>query len=1127
MEESPSSDALSSPEKPLHISDDVRFSPRFSQLNSCVFVWGRGDMGQLGLGDDAGREYPNFVKSLFDKSVVHIAGSDYHTAFLTGDGDLFMTGSNDYGQLGIGSRESQLLPARVSALDIYRITHVACGQAHTVAVTDLGALVSWGASEFGQLGLKDMVEVADVIQPRVVRGSQELHFVRVACGVAHTLALTGSGDVYSFGQGIYGALGLSNKEDCCTPTHVKELWGLGIIQIACGENHSAALSVDGQVFTWGRGKYGQLGHDSFQNELKPLPVKALSDQMIVQVVCGGNHTMAINEEGALFSWGQGHWGQTGHGIVDNVPLPREVCTLRGSRIVQASAGSRHSMAVTEDCKLYGWGDGEQHQLGDSKRIQLLPSLIPHVEREDFSLLYVVAAGEHTITSFRHDVPDSLRCGGSFTADYLQHENVRSLADDTIQNANQLPIFPQCQDIIDEQPFVESSKLPDASRMEDVHGKGLRPIIIPYLPKILEDCMKSARSLAVFTHAMEDVFSSTRFLVLSFKLQPSRWLGMEDYKNTALLNELGRDGPGLDILLIRDVYQRILELYNPEVLRRLVSAMLRLLEGIEKHMHQVPESRWTRVLLISLQCPLIGEKGPGDTLATKLFAIFECISPTVKNTIIEWLDVYPKEVFGGRFIRGVQKYLSSRKTVLGADGDMPRDVASAVKVLSILNDANKLTHLVPYTEFYNRTISSSNLPKFWQRELVKWVDILHDKSTNKLVSLCQVSFLLTPEAKSQILQAEAEIHKQLSVQRAVFQHVFLHTATNPYLILMVRRSNLVADTLRQLSISHRDEFKKPLKVIFDGEEGVDEGGVRKEFFEILVRDLFNAGYGMFVYNDETRNFWFNANSIDSEHEFWLVGTILGLAIYNGVILDLHLPKVVYKKMMDLNPCLDDLKDLRPDVIKGLLHLLEFTGNVFDTFCLYFQITYDYFGEIRTHDLLPNGGDTPVTNENRQRYVELYVKYLLVDSIAEQFSAFSKAFHEVCGGHALKLFYYEELELLISGLPHYDFDALERVTVYDGGYSRESKLIRWFWELVREMSLEEKKALLFFTTGNDRAPIGGLGSLPFIIIRNGDDTDRLPTSHTCFNVLMIPEYQTKSKLEGRLKLAISNSIGFGLQ
>ncbi|ERN18037.1 hypothetical protein AMTR_s00046p00187790 [Amborella trichopoda] len=496
-------------------------------------------------------------------------------------------------------------------------------------------------------------------------------------------------------------------------------------------------------------------------------------------------------------------------------------------------------------------------------------------------------------------------------------------------------------------------------------------------------------------------------------------------------------------------------------------------------------------------------------------------------MVQWFKTYPKEVLGGRLVRGVQKYISSRKHLLSTQGGMSGDVVAAVKVLSILNEANKVSHLIPYTEFYNLAVSDNNMPEFWQEEFMKWIDVSSGKATSELISFCQVPFLLTPKAKSQILQVEADIQKQLSVQKSVFQHTVLHSSSSPFLILKVHRSDLISDTLQQLSSSCPDEFKKPLKVIFDGEDGVDEGGVRKEFFQILVHDLFNVAYGMFTYNEETRNFWFNPNSIDSEHEFWLVGIIFGLAIYNGAILDVHFPKVAYKKMMGLRPSLDDLKDFRPDIAKGLQLLLEFSSDVAETFYLFFQITYDYFGELHTHDLIPNGCDTPVTNQNRQRYVDLYVKYLLVDSIDKQFSAFSKGFQQVCGGQALQLFHYDELELLISGLPHYDFDALERVTVYDGGYTKESELIVWFWELVREMSLEEKKALLFFTTGNDRAPVGGLGSLQIVIIKHGGDTDRLPTAQTCFNVLMLPEYCSKSKLENRLKLAISNSTGFGLQ
>ncbi|MCO5552190.1 hypothetical protein L7F22_005702 [Adiantum nelumboides] len=138
-----------------------------------------------------------------------------------------------------------------------------------------------------------------------------------------------------------------------------------------------------------------------------------------------------------------------------------------------------------------------------------------------------------------------------------------------------------------------------------------------------------------------------------------------------------------------------------------------------------------------------------------------------------------------------------------------------------------------------------------------------------------------------------------------------------------------------------------------------------------------------------------------------------------------------------------------------------------------------------------------------YVELYVQYLLEDSIKNQFVPFNKGFQQVCGGDALQLCHYEELELIICGLPHFDFEALEKVTIYHGGYTKDSNIVKWFWKLVKETSLEEKKSLLFFTTGNDRAPVGGLGSLQFIIQRNDGETDRLPTAHTCFNVLLLPE------------------------
>eukprot|EP00252_Welwitschia_mirabilis_P019840 TRINITY_DN4700_c0_g3_i1.p1 TRINITY_DN4700_c0_g3~~TRINITY_DN4700_c0_g3_i1.p1 ORF type:complete len:824 (-),score=153.30 TRINITY_DN4700_c0_g3_i1:15-2159(-) len=669
-------------------------------------------------------------------------------------------------------------------------------------------------------------------------------------------------------------------------------------------------------------------------------------------------------------------------------------------------------------------------------------------------------------------------------------------------------------------------LEEESYLTNLHGNGLRPVKLPLLMKMLEEGMESPRSLAVFAHAMEDMFSSVRFIKLLFKLQPSYWHSAGDSNGNI---KIKIEGPGLDISLIRDVYHGILQLYNPMIVKRLGDSIIRVLTGIEKFMNIYPASRWSRVLLIILQSPFIGEKGLGDIISTKLFTLFSSITSSVKSSIVHWLRDYPKDIFGGRFVRGVQNYIANRKDALEIRDDIPQDIVSAIKVLSILYEANSVENLVPYTEFYSQAICENDSLLRWESEFIKYVNFFGERDSNQLISFCQVPFLLTPKVKSQILQVEALFYKRQSVEEAVIKQILWHSFTSPFLVLMVNRSNLIADTFRQLSelSGCTSELRKPLKVKFEGEEGVDQGGITKEFFQLLVRELFNVDYGMFVYNEDTRHYWFNHNSMESEHEYWLVGAILGLAIYNGVILDVHFPLVVYKKILNLSPCLDDLKDFQPEVAKSLQQLLDYEGDVSDTFCLCFQVTYDYFGEMRTIDLVPDGGNISVTNDNRQRYVHLYVKYLLIESIQHQFHAFSKAFLEVCGGAALKLFRYEELELLICGLPHFDFNALEKVTKYDGGYSRESEVIKWFWELVREMSFEEKKSLLFFATGNDRVPIGGLGNLKLTIIQNGDDTERLPTAHTCFNFLLLPEYSSKTKLEKKLKLAISNSIGFGLQ
>jgi len=130
-------------------------------------------------------------------------------------------------------------------------------------------------------------------------------------------------------------------------------------------------------------------------------------------------------------------------------------------------------------------------------------------------------------------------------------------------------------------------------------------------------------------------------------------------------------------------------------------------------------------------------------------------------------------------------------------------------------------------------------------------------------------------------------------------------------------------------------------------------------------------------------------------------------------------------------------------------------------------------------------------------------------------------------SLDLFLPEELELLVVGSGILDFKALESNTKYEGGYDAETEVVKNFWLYVNNASKETQVQLLKFATASTKAPIGGLGKMPFIIQRAGPDSDLLPTSHTCFNTLLLPEYSSYEKLENNLNRAVLECEGFGLE
>eukprot|EP00049_Salpingoeca_infusionum_P027409 m.32070 g.32070 ORF g.32070 m.32070 type:complete len:843 (+) comp9487_c2_seq1:237-2765(+) len=389
-------------------------------------------------------------------------------------------------------------------------------------------------------------------------------------------------------------------------------------------------------------------------------------------------------------------------------------------------------------------------------------------------------------------------------------------------------------------------------------------------------------------------------------------------------------------------------------------------------------------------------------------------------------------------------------------------------------------------------------------------------------IARAPFVLDVAAKSKVLAIEHMIEQQHMARQNFFRR---------YLVLQVHRETILRDALRQIShaeFTDPDSLKKELKVKFVGEEGVDEGGVQKEFFQLAIRNLFDEDYGIFMYRPTTRQHWFNINTLELPDEYKLLGILLGVAIHSNLILDLHFPLAIYQKLRGETVGFDALEEVDPEVHSSLTKLLEYDeDNVEDVFCLTFVATYQAFGEVREVELKPGGSDIDVTKANKQEYVELYVDWLLNKSIEIPFNAFRDGFSSVVGNsRILSLFRTEELHELICGSSQLNLEDMQENAKYAGGYNDDSNVVRWFWDIVKTFNEEQKKQLLAFVTGCDRAPVGGLANLKFVIYKHGGDSDLLPTAHTCFNTIMIPEYTSKEKLQRLLLLAITHSEGFGM-
>lgn len=342
-----------------------------------------------------------------------------------------------------------------------------------------------------------------------------------------------------------------------------------------------------------------------------------------------------------------------------------------------------------------------------------------------------------------------------------------------------------------------------------------------------------------------------------------------------------------------------------------------------------------------------------------------------------------------------------------------------------------------------------------------------------------------------------------------------------------------DSFQKLRFCTADEMRKRLSVTFVGEDGIDAGGLTREWFSVLAKEIFNVNYCLFTATHDNVTFQPNPYSgINPDHldYFKFVGRVIGKAICDGQLLDAHFTRSFYKHMLGVPVGYHDLEALEPEYYKSLLAIIEHPLDLLGL-DLTFSAELNEFGRVEVVDLVENGRLINVTDDNKLDYVRLIANHRMTTAIRKQIDSFLQGFHDMVPPELITVFDAQELELIISGLPDIDLDDLRAHTDYHG-YKSTDPTINFLWSALRSFSKEEKALFLQFVTGTSKVPLDGFQALhgargpQQFNVHKAYGTHLLPSAHTCFNQLDLPDYATEDELREKLLIAIrEGSEGFG--
>lgn len=1051
------------------------------------------------------------------RQCVKVVSSMRQSFLLTKEGSVFTCGENDNNELGRSGKRSVF--QRLDSLEGFKVVDLALGDGFAILVAKEGNILAWGRNESGQLGLGEGVR-ENISKPRPFSILKE-GVLQIAAGQSHTMALSRAGTLYAWGANRKGQLGDGQLTSSALPKAIVQLKNRPIVKIACGADYSMCMTVGGAVFSWGDNAQGQLGQGDFTNRLRPEVVRTLRGAKAAHISCGKSHSAAISPSGLLFTWGSNAYGQLGHGQDSSqadrvVHTPRVVDKFHQSErlVLDVSLGAAHTLVMAEqkvggvsERAVWVMGNGASGALGlgEGSRAPCFAPMLLRLDQQSTGAIIGAASGALSNHSFlfTEGVP-------------LQKAPLPFVTLDLLRQA------------------CDRLKASAANSAEKVNAT-----------KALREMVAAA-------------FSSVSVLNASFRLPGAR------------------EGLCIDLPQVRLAYHHLLDCSNEQLLSTLSRATLALTNELST-VACFDDAENLSCFLICLENPLLLQNSMAiacERLVNGLLAL-----PTsVQSTLFSWLRNYPSEFFA-RIVAVLQNFLSYSMQAL--DGKLN---AQTCRVLKNVYEVNRQALVVPEGCFVNSSIAKHACLLDERR---RHLAAVFDGENARVFNFLQCPFLLSVQCKASFLRLDFEHSKALQQYRHKVKYLQGQQTVLPVgcgtlqredgsldccFELVVRRSFLALDTftsLLQVLQADVDTIRLPLRVRFADEDGIDQGGVSKEFFSLVLKDL-GASTGVLAPTAGSGRFnWFTrTSSVDDDDghgaaaqqdpdllvclkgvqalllpgqpplrsEEFCLGLLLGLASYNACLIDLRVPPCVYRLLSaGADPSilrLADLFEIDHSLACSLQALLEFEeGSLQDVFgvtmsCSDNPLLDDGRGVV---DLIPGGREVFVSKANRRSFVKAFVEHALHHSVRDSLRSYLKGlslfFHGVTVDMATAN---EKVELLCGTAELGDLSLLRLACTYRGGILHdEHPLIQWFWDMVAELPFKLKGLLLAFVTGSDRVPAGGLGELRLQVQHSPGDTDSLPSSHTCFNLLDLPLYASPEQLRDKMLLALEHGAqGFGL-